>query len=96
MQKLAILKKSNVLNEKRTDPKVYWTVLNSFLNNIKIPAVPPILVSGEKIADIVVKANIFNEFFASQCTPFENNNKLPSLLMNTDICLNTVSLRKMI
>ena len=39
-----IQEKSNVLNDKRTDPKVYWAVLNNFLNNSKIPSVPPILI----------------------------------------------------
>ena len=57
-------------------------VLNNFLNNIKIPSVPPILISGKTITNIVEKANIFNESFASQCTPLEKKSKLPSLLMN--------------
>ena len=39
-----IQEKSNVLNDKRTDPKGYWAVLNNFLNNSKIPSVPPILI----------------------------------------------------
>ena len=42
-----ILEKSSILNDKRTDPKVYWTVLNNFLNKIKITSVPSILISGE-------------------------------------------------
>ena len=45
-----LLKKSNGRNDKRIDPKVYWTVLNNFLNNINIPFVPPILISGETIS----------------------------------------------
>ena len=60
MQKWATLKNSNIFNDKGTDPKVYWTVFNNFLNNIKIRSVPPILIS-----DVVEKANIFNEVFAS-------------------------------
>ena len=44
---------------------------------------------------IVEKANVFNEFFASQCTPLENSTQLPSLLlMNTNKSLNTVSIKK--
>ena len=62
MQKLAIFKKSHALNDKHTDSKVYWTALNNFLNNIKIPSVPPILKSGGTITNIVEKANIFNDF----------------------------------
>ena len=68
--------------------------MNNFLNNIKIPSVPPIFISGETITNIVEKANNFNEFFASQCTLLENDSKRPSLLMNTDKRLNTVSIKK--
>ena len=76
MQKLAIFKKSHALNDKHTDSKVYWTALNNFLSNIKIPSVPPTLKSGGTITNIVEKANIFNDFFASQCNiPLENNSK---------------------
>ena len=91
---MSYIKKSNIFNDKRTDPKVYWTVLNNFLNNIKIPSVSPILISGETITNIVEKANTFNQFFTSQCTSLESNSKLPSFLMNTDKSLNTVSMRK--
>ena len=75
MQKLAIFKKSHALNDKHIDSKVYWTALNNFLNSIKIPSVPPIQ-SGATITNIVEKANIFNDFFSSQCNiPLENNSK---------------------
>ena len=57
--------KRSILNDKRTHPKVYCTVLNKFLNKIKITSVLPILISGETTADMVKKANFFNEFFAS-------------------------------
>ena len=67
--------------------------MNNFLNNIKIPSIPPILASGKTIANIVEKANLFNNFFASQCTPLENTNKLPPLLMKTDKRLNTISFK---
>ena len=70
--------------------------MNNFLNNIKIPFVPPILISSETITNTVEKANIFNEYFASQCTPLENNRKLLSLLMNTDKRLNTISIKNVV
>ena len=95
MQKWAIFKKeSNVLNDKGIDPKAYWTILNNFRNNIKIPSVPPSLISDETITNIVQKVNTFNEYFASQCTSLENSSKLPPLLINTDKRLNTVSIRR--
>ena len=88
-----IQKKSNAVNDKNTDPKVYWTILNNFLNNIKILSILPILASGKTITNIVEKANVFNNFFASQCTPLENTSKLPPLLMKTDKRLNTISFK---
>ena len=91
--KMSYIKKSNVLNDKSTVPKVYWAVLNNFLNSIKISSVPPILISGKTITKIIDKANCFNEFFASQYTPLENNSKLPSLLTNTNTRLSTVSIK---
>ena len=68
--------------------------MNKTLNNIKISAVPPIFMSVETIKYIVEKANIFNEYFASQCTTLENNSKLPLLPMNTNKRLKTVSIKK--
>ena len=33
----------------------------------------------EPVSDFEVEANYFNNFFASQCTPFNNNNKTPEI-----------------
>ena len=52
------------------------------------------LKSGKAITNIVEKANIFDELFASQCISLENGSKLPSFLINTDNCLNAVSIEK--
>ena len=90
MQKWAIFKRKVMLLMIKTHLKVCWTILNNFLNNIKIPSIPPILASGKTITNIVEKANLFNNFFASQCTPLENTSKLPLLLMKTDKRLNTI------
>ena len=63
-----IQKKSKVSNDKYTDPKVYWTISNNILHNIKIPSIHTILESGKTITNIVEKENLFNNPFASQCT----------------------------
>ena len=52
------IKKSNIGNDKRKNPKVYWTILNNIVNNIKISSVLPILISGERITDI--SRDLFN------------------------------------
>ena len=42
---------SNKLNNPLTAPKTYWSILNCFLNNRKIPAIPPLLVNGDIITN---------------------------------------------
>ena len=61
MQRLAILKKVMFLMI-NAQIQVYWTILNNFLDNIKIPSVPPILISGETITNIVEQQIILMNF----------------------------------
>ena len=58
-----IQNKINILNDKKTDTKVYWTILNYFLNSIKISSIPPIFANGKTISNVADKANLFNDFF---------------------------------
>ena len=60
---------SEKLNDCLNAPKTYWKILNHFLNNIKIPSIPPLLVNGEMVSNFLEKAELFNKFFASQCSP---------------------------
>ena len=41
---------------------------------------PPLLVNNELLTEFEAKANIFNKYFASQCTTINNNCVLPSTL----------------
>ena len=41
-----IVKMSEKLNDPITAPKTYWKIINRFLSNKKIPAIPPLLVNG--------------------------------------------------
>ena len=43
----------------------------------KIPIIPPLLINDKFVIDIQTKANIFNKFFAEQCTPLKNDSVLP-------------------
>ena len=65
------------LNNPLLQAKTYWSILKSFYNEKKIPIVPPLLVDNNFVTDIQTKANIFNTFFAEQCTPLKNNSVLP-------------------
>ena len=67
-----IAKKIAKLDNPKIVPKTYWSIINKFLSNKKIPIIPPILVNGELVSDFKQKANIFNNHFASQCTPIKN------------------------
>ena len=57
------------LNNPLLQAKAYWSILKTFYNDKKIPLIPPLLVNNNFITDIKTKANIFNKFFAEQCTP---------------------------
>ena len=80
------------LNVPSTAPKFYWSILNWFLNNKKIPSIPPIFHNGKVISDFKEKANLFNSFFASQCTPVSNSSVLPDISFHTNARLNSFSI----
>ena len=75
---------SKKLSNPETAPKTYWKILNRFLSNKKIPSIPLLLVNGEMISNFSKKAELFNKFFASQCTPLSNTSTLPPLTIRTD------------
>ena len=60
-----------LLNDPIADSKTYWKLINRYLSNENIPAIPPLLVNGEIISNFTQTASIFNKFFASQCTPLQ-------------------------
>ena len=78
---------SKKLEDSHTAPKAYWTILNRLIYNKNIPAIPPLFADGNFISDICTKANIFNNYFASICTPIKNASVLPpfSYKINTRI-----------
>ena len=68
---------SDKLNDPHTSAKSYWSILKTLYNGKKIPLIPPILINNKLISNFKEKANHFNAFFASQCTPVSNNSTLP-------------------
>ena len=48
------------------------------MNNKKIPCIPPIYYNNNYITDFKEKAQIFNDFFAKQCTLVQISSKLPT------------------
>ena len=45
---------------------------------IKNPQIRSLLVDDKFVTDMKTKADIFNKFFAEQCTPLKNDSELPS------------------
>ena len=41
------LRMTNKLNNPKATPKTYWSILNRFIYNKKIPSNPPLLVHGK-------------------------------------------------
>ena len=65
------------LNNPLSQAKTYWSVLKTLYNDKKISIIPPLLIDDKFVTDIQTKANVFNNFFADQCTPLKNGSVLP-------------------
>ena len=65
------------LSSPETAKKTYWNILKNFLNKCKVPRIPPLFHNNEFISNCKQKAEIFNKYFSSQCTPFQNDSILP-------------------
>ena len=65
-------KMAEKLDNPFTDPKAYWSILNNFLGKKKTPNIPPLILNDFLFSDFTTKANLFNNFFASQCSPVAN------------------------
>ena len=71
------------LTDQSAGQKAYWRIMNQFLNKSKVPRIPPLFHCGNFIVCCKEKAQIFNNFFAKQCTPFETPSTLPELTFLT-------------
>ena len=66
--------------------------IKSFFNNKKIPLIPPLFHENKFVTDYKEKVELFNAFFAKQCSLVNNSSKLPSHLHYlTDNRLSSVS-----
>ena len=78
--------------EPSTSPKTYWSVLKSFHNNKKIPSIPPILHENSFVTNFKEKTELFNSFFAKQCSIIDNGREIPSFLHpKTDKSLSNIT-----
>ena len=65
------------LSNSKTSAKTYWTILKTFYNGKKIPFISLLLIKNKLVSNFKTKANHFNIFFASQCTPLHNYSTIP-------------------
>ena len=86
------------LSDPNTSAKTYWSTLKSFYNDSKIPLISPLLVNNKIASDLREKANIFNDFFATQCKPYSMytlNSVLPSTIsFKTQSRLSSINFEK--
>ena len=52
--------------------------MKRFLNNKKIPLIPPLFHENRFIIDFKEKAELFTSFFSKKCSLITNNSKLPT------------------
>ena len=63
-----------------TSTKTYWSILKSFLNKKKIPCTLPLFHQNSYITKCKDKTELFNNFFANQCSLINNSSVLTSLV----------------
>ena len=77
--------------------KAYWFILKSFLTGKKSPFIPPLFEVNEYIIDFKKKAELFNSFFANQCSLINHNSQLPrTLLYETNERLSSVKIKDVV
>ena len=84
---------ANNLNDPNLGSKRYWSILNQFLHKRKTPRIPPIRdTSNNIVVDVPKKANIFNNFFANQCSLIDTDSVLPQENFKTNLRINNILL----
>ena len=68
---------STKLAKQKSNPKTYWSVLKRFLNNKKIPCIPSLFHENKFVTGFREKAEIFNSYFAKQCSLINSDSSLP-------------------
>lgn len=78
-----------------TAPKTYCSIVNNFLGKKKKnPNIPSLIVNDFVVWDFTTKANLFNNFFPSQCFPLVNSSTLPSFCYKTQKQITDVEIKE--
>ena len=79
---------SQKLESTSINTKCYWSLLKTFLNNKKIPCIPPLYHDDKFVCDFKEKSKIFNNYFAQQCSVINKNSTVPErILYRIDVSL---------
>ena len=83
---------SKKLMDPVTSAKNYWSILKSLFNNKKVPCIPPLFHQNKHVADFKKRAELFNCFFAKQCSIKNNSIEFPSnICKKIDKSISTVT-----
>ena len=86
------------LDEKLSDPKIghkhFWTAYKKIANKKKNTNIPPIIDNDIYFSNSEKKANVFNGYFANQCTLNDNGSVLPNLILRTESSLSNICVSK--
>ena len=68
---------ANKLNNLQRNSKQYWSLLKCFLNNKKIPLIPPQFHENKFGTNFLEKVELFSSFFSKQCSLINNVTTFP-------------------
>ena len=72
---------SGKLESTSINTKFYWSLLKIFLNNKKIPCIPPLYHDDKFVCNFKEKSEIFNNYFAQQCSVINSNSTVPERIL---------------
>ena len=82
----------NKLNNLQKHSKPYWSLVICFLNNEKIPLIPPLFPENKFLTIFLEKAEFFNSFFSKECSLINNASTLLTHIQYlTNNCLSFVT-----
>ena len=87
-------KMAEKLDNPLTPPKAYCSIINNFLGKRKTPNIPPLIVNDLAVSDFTTKASLFNNFFASQCSPVVNSSTLPNFCYQTQKRISDIEIKE--
>ena len=80
------------MSDPQTGVKDFWNAFKRISNKTKQLNIPTIVLNDTYISNFAKKANIFNDYFADQCTILDNDSTLPEVNYKTMASTNHVDM----